>query len=188
MARLYMDKNLVINEFKANIIKQVNLLQSELKSDIEKSISSEGKKNGAQVETKIDQLKDEIIIKVIGNAMFLFDNYGSGSKMDIKNNALIDEYIDSEYWNHYRSRSDTSIRGRDKGKYRTIFDKDARESSGDLANFIIEGFELSDGSRITATEPSHALETAIAWYKVNLPKALATAYKNIDFSKCIVYK
>lgn len=63
--------------------------------------------------------------------------YGSGSLSDTSDNPYLDEYISSENFNHYRSKSDMTIRGRDAGEY-TDLDGNPQYSSGKNAGKNLE--------------------------------------------------
>lgn len=194
--RLYMDENLVIKEFKKRIFEEIKNSRPKLEEMIRARIDS-GDSNfkvGQDVQTSIEQIENTIILYVEGNALVLFNNYGSGSLMDVDDNALIDDYIgNKDYWNHYRSRSDTTIRGRDAESYTDIFGN-PRTSSGSLAGQPLEGRRVSGKNNagsilIEPTHPTNAIEIGVAWYMADLfDDIFARAIDKMDFSSCFSYK
>ena len=191
MARLYVDKDLLVSEFRAKLIEQIHDSQKELESDIRRNITFH--EYEPDVSTELEDLREKLIIHIKGNAALLFDSYGSGSLMDWQNNPLIGEYLADEAWNPHRSLSDTTIRGRPAGAYTDVFGNE-RVSSGALEGQPLEGRKISNKSgtgrtyTIEPREGTHAIELAIKWYKENLPSMISNAYKNMNFSKCMVYR
>ena len=62
--------------------------------------------------------------------------YGSGSKSDTSN-PYIDSYVSDKNFNHYRSKGDMRIRGRDAGDYKDL-DRNPQVSSGRNAGKDLE--------------------------------------------------
>ncbi len=195
--RLYMDKNLVIQEFKKRIYEEINESRPKLVEEIRRRIDSGDShfKVGQDVQTSIETVENRIKLYIEGNALVLFNNYGSGSLMDVNDNALIGEYIGFESgsnWNRHRSVSDTTIRGRDAGTYIDIFGKE-RTSTGSLAGKPLEGKKIysSVGGGAITIEPTHptkAIEIAIEWYMAEFDDIFFRAIDKMDFSSCFSYK
>lgn len=188
MSRLYVDKNLMVKEFKTKLLSQIKLISKQIESDMQSNTTFDK----ALVKTVVKEIEDKIVLYIDGNDEFLLDNYGSGSLMDTKNNALIDEYIGNDNWNPHRSKSDTTIRGRDAGEYTDIFGN-KKTSSGSMAGDDIEGLKIIDETTggwiaIQPRYPSHLVEAAIEEFKVRCKSILNKAYDNMDFSKCLIYK
>lgn len=202
MGRLYVDKSLMVNEFVSKLKEQLDIVAKQIQLELMNSVNrnDDGHTKMRDAEAKayaeiVADIKSKLVIYIDGNNEFLFDNYGSGSLMDTKNNALIDEYIGNDKndnWNHYRSRSDTTIKGRDAGDYIDIFGN-PRTSSGSMAGDDIEGLKIIDETTggwiaIQPRYPSHLVEAAIEEFKVRCKSILNKAYDNMDFSKCLIYK
>ena len=190
MARLYVDKNLMIKEFTSKLKSELRTVAKQIETDIQAHTTFKD----AEAKTLVRTIEDKLVIYIDGNAEFLLDNYGSGSLMDTKNNALIDEYIGNDNWNQHRPRdkSDTQIRGRDAGTYTDIFGKQ-RTSKGSLAGLPIEGLVIPDNETggwisIQPRYPSHLVEATIEQFKIQCKSILNRAYDKMDFSKCLIYK
>lgn len=80
--------------------------------------------------------------------------YGSGSLSDTHDNPYIDEYISSENFNNYRSKSDMTIRGRDAGEY-TDLDGNPQHSSGRNAGKSLEAKPVYRGMTMV---PMHTIK------------------------------
>lgn len=199
--RLYLDENLLVQEFKEKVIKEIDNSREKLENDIKSKMGTgdfstwnygPGQKYGNIKTTELKVVQDTIKFYVDANAIALYDNYGSGSKMDVENNPLIGEYIANGNWNPHRSMSDTRIKGRPPGEYTDIFGK-KRFSGGSFEGVDLEGLRIYDNETggyivIKPHEPSHAIEYGLAWYEMEFPNILNRAIKNMNFSKCFSYK
>lgn len=190
--RLYVDKNVIIQEFKKAFIKELKKSEPRLKSEIESKFATGiGRKRGEISIEDIKDLNNEIIASISANAEALMDNYGTGSKMDLSN-PLLSEYIASDAWNRYRSRSDTTIRGRDAGSYTNVFGEIV-ESSGAFAGQVLENRKIKSENggyiEIKPQDPSHAIEEGMKWYMQDwLPIIFNNAVNNTNFLKGFIYK
>ena len=192
--RLHTDKNLLIQEFKSKLMAEVENSRHQLENDIKTKFGSVTPMGKIELDTYVETVNKKIRIYIDGNAITLFNNYGSGSLMDVNNNALINEYIGFEKgsnWNPHRSVSDTTIRGRPEGEYIDIFGK-KRKSKGNREGEPLEGEVIRTKSgyelRIEPREPSHAIEYGISWFVVQLPDLVERAIHNMDFAKCLTYR
>lgn len=190
--RLYVDKNIIIQEFKKTFIEELKKSESRLKSEIEpKFATGIGRKRGQIFIENIEDLNNKIIASISANIEALMDNYGTGSKMDLSN-PLLSEYIASDAWNSYRSRSDTRIRGRDAGSYTNVFGEIV-ESSGAFAGQVLENRKIKSENggyiEIKPQDPSHAIEEVMKWYMQDwLPIIFNNAVNNTNFLKGFIYK
>ena len=190
--RLYVDKNIIIQEFKKAFIKELKKSEPRLKSEIESKFATGiGRKRGEISIEDIKDLNNEIIASISANAEALMDNYGTGSKMDLSN-PLLSEYIASDAWNNYRTRADTRIRGRDAGSYTNVFGETV-ESSGAFAGQILENRKIKSKTggyiEIKPQDPSHAIEEGMQLYMQDwLPIIFNNAVKNTNFLKGFIYK
>lgn len=190
--RLYVDKNVIIQEFKKAFIKELKKSEPRLKSEIESKFATGiGRKRGEISIEDIKDLNNEIIASISANAEALMDNYGTGSKMDLSN-PLLSEYIASDAWNRYRSRSDTTIRGRDAGSYTNVFGEIV-ESSGAFAGQDLENRKIKSKTggyiEIKPQDPSHAIEEGMQLYMQDwLPIIFNNAVNNTNFLKGFIYK
>lgn len=190
--RLHTDKNLLIQEFKSKLMAEVENSRHQLENDIKTKFGSVTPMGKIELDTYVETVNKKIRIYIDGNAITLFNNYGSGSLMDVENNALIDEYMSDENFNKaYRNKSDTRIKGRNAGSYTDIFGK-PRKTSGNRAGDVLEGevIEFKSGYklRIEPQPPSHAIEYGISWFVVQLPDLVERAIHNMDFAKCLTYR
>lgn len=190
--RLYVDKNIIIQEFKKAFIKELKKSEPRLKSEIESKFATGiGRKRGEISIEDIKDLNNEIIASISANTEALMDNYGTGSKMDLSN-PLLSEYIASDAWNRYRSRSDTTIRGRDAGSYTNVFGEIV-ESSGTFAGQDLENRKIKSKTggyiEIKPQDPSHAIEEGMQLYMQDwLPIIFNNAVNNTNFLKGFIYK
>lgn len=190
--RLYVDKNIIIQEFKKAFIKELKKSEPRLKSEIESKFATGiGRKRGEISIEDIKDLNNEIIASISANAEALMDNYGTGSKMDLSN-PLLSEYIASDAWNNYRTRADTRIRGRDAGSYTNVFGETV-ESSGAFAGQILENRKIKSKTggyiEIKPQDPSHAIEEGMQLYMQDwLPIIFNNAVNNTNFLKGFIYK
>lgn len=190
--RLYVDKNIIIQEFKKTFIEELKKSESRLKSEIESKFATGiGRKRGEISIEDIRDLNNKIIASISANTEALMDNYGTGSKMDLSN-PLLSEYIASDAWNRYRSRSDTTIRGRDAGSYTNVFGEIV-ESSGAFAGQVLENRKIKSENggyiEIKPQDPSHAIEEGMKWYMQDwLPIIFNNAVNNTNFLKGFIYK
>lgn len=190
--RLYVDKNIIIQEFKKAFIKELKKSEPRLKSEIESKFATGiGRKRGEISIEDIRDLNNEIIASISANTEALMDNYGTGSKMDLSN-PLLSEYIASDAWNNYRTRADTRIRGRDAGSYTNVFGETV-ESSGAFAGQILENRKIKSKTggyiEIKPQDPSHAIEEGMQLYMQDwLPIIFNNAVKNTNFLKGFIYK
>ena len=190
--RLYVDKNIIIQEFKKAFIKELKKSEPRLKSEIESKFATGiGRKRGEISIEDIKDLNNEIIASISANAEALMDNYGTGSKMDLSN-PLLSEYIASDAWNNYRTRADTRIRGRDAGSYTNVFGEIV-ESSGAFAEQDLENRKIKSKTggyiEIKPQDPSHAIEEGMQWYMQDwLPIIFNNAVNNTNFLKGFIYK
>lgn len=197
--RLYLDNNLLIQEFKNKLYNEIDNSRERLEADIKSKMGSSSTlmtlglaQSSGELKTSLEFVRNKIRLYVDGNAITLFNNYGSGSLMDVEGNALIDEYINGDNWNPYRSKSDTRIKGRPEGIYTDIFGR-TRYSTGLFAGKNLEGVEIYNEDTggyvmIEPQAPSHAIEYGLAWYIVELPELIENAIYKMDFSKCFSYK
>ena len=190
--RLYVDKNVIIQEFKKAFIKELKKSEPRLKSEIESKFATGiGRKRGEISIEDIRDLNNEIIASISANTEALMDNYGTGSKMDLSN-PLLSEYIASDAWNNYRTRADTRIRGRDAGSYTNVFGETV-ESSGAFAGQILENRKIKSKTggyiEIKPQDPSHAIEEGMQLYMQDwLPIIFNNAVNNTNFLKGFIYK
>lgn len=190
--RLYVDKNIIIQEFKKTFIEELKKSESRLKSEIESKFATGiGRKRGEISIEDIRDLNNKIIASISANTEALMDNYGTGSKMDLSN-PLLSEYIASDAWNRYRSRSDTRIRGRDAGSYTNVFGEIV-ESSGAFAGQVLENRKIKSENggyiEIKPQDPSHAIEEGMKLYMQDwLPIIFNNAVNNTNFLKGFIYK
>ena len=190
--RLYVDKNIIIQEFKKAFIKELKKSEPRLKSEIESKFATGiGRKRGEISIEDIKDLNNEIIASISANAEALMDNYGTGSKMDLSN-PLLSEYIASDAWNNYRTRADTRIRGRDAGSYTNVFGEIV-ESSGAFAGQDLKKKKIKSKTggyiEIKPQDPSHAIEEGMQWYMQDwLPIIFNNAVNNTNFLKGFIYK
>lgn len=96
-----------------------------------------------------DMASEKITASAIFYAHSILESYGTGSKMDITNEAL-GEYIHGEFWNPVRQRS--AIAGRRKGMYTNIFGEKVY-SEGRFAGREIENM-------IAPQKPSFGIQNA----------------------------
>lgn len=92
-------------------------------------------------------------IEAWGQAAWIIE-YGSGSLSDTESNPYIGDYISDEMFNHYRSKVDMTIRGRDEGTY-TDLDGNEYYSSGKMAG---KDLELKPVYRGMTMIPMHVVE------------------------------
>jgi len=74
-------------------------------------------------------------IKAWGQRAWIAE-YGSGSESDLSN-PYLNEYTNASNFNHYRSKSDMTIRGRDAGAYQDL-DGNPQKSTGSNAGKYLE--------------------------------------------------
>lgn len=189
--RLHTDKNLLIQEFKSKLMAEVENSKHQLENDIKMRFGSVTPVGKIELDTYVETINEKIRIYIDGNALTLFNNYGSGSLMDYTNNDLIGEYISDGNWNPHRSIGDNAIKGRPAGKYTDIFGKQ-RESKGNREGEDLEGKRIKTKAgfelRIEPQPPSHAIEYGISWFVVQLPDLVERAIHNMDFAKCLTYR
>ena len=127
MARLYVNKVGIVNEFTNLFIKNLSLASQALKSDIDskKSPALSGISQTPEVYIELNKEIDKVKIDIRSNIAFILDNYGTGSLMSLDNPGLA-KYKSSNLWNP--DRKGHFITGRKKGTYVNIVGK--RTSSG----------------------------------------------------------
>lgn len=194
--RLYVDKNLMINEFKTKLIQEIQDSRTNLENEIKNRLGYKIGKEHSEIKVAVEEVEKKVILYVYANAIALFDNYGSGSKMDVNGNRLITDYIGFEAgsnWNPRRSVSDTRIKGRPAGEYTDIFGE-KRYSSGAFEGIDLEGKRIPSGKNgsgslvIEPHDPSHAIEYGLNWYDQEFKFILNRAISKMDFTKCFSYK
>jgi hypothetical protein len=82
--------------------------------------------------------------------------YGGGSEADLLN-PYLDEYVNNPNFNHYRSKSDMTVRGRDAGEYLDL-NGEAHESTGRAAG---KDLELKPVYQGMSMPPMHIIEENI---------------------------
>lgn len=195
MARLHISHELMKAELVKTFRNVLEKYKEKLIQDIKGKLVQNLAKRHGEVKVEIKEISEHMYYYIYANAEVLMDAYGTGSKMDTVNNALIDEYINGESWNQYRSKSDTTIRGRKAGTYTDVFGNQ-KESKGNFARLPMEGriipnFE-NDGEgyiQINPIAPSKAIEEGIYYFvKECVPMIWNETVQQMDFSKCFVYK
>lgn len=89
-----------------------------------------GIKGNSEIHCDLPKMVNGMIVATIeaaGQKAWIAE-FGSGSLAD-RNNPYLSSYVSSGNFNHYRSRGDMTIRGRDRGNY-TDLDGNAQYSSG----------------------------------------------------------
>lgn len=190
--RLQIEKGAFVKEFRKVFYKELKESQNFFKEDVKSCFGTNLAISSGEIYTEIQKEADKFIMNIDANTEALMDIFGTGSKMNTTDNPLLDEYISSDKWNSYRSKSDTTIRGRKAGSYTDVFGNQ-RESSGNLAGYDIEGMTYTQPNggyiKIEAQEPSDALNNGIKKY---CQDALLTVIENtvnkMDLAKCMEFK
>lgn len=190
--RLRVNREVMINEFRNVLIQELTSSKNRLIDEITREFKTEMARTNGEIKVEIENINNRVIMYIKANAEVLMDNYGTGSKMDIRNNPLIMDYISSDKWNKHRSLADTTIRGRDAGSYENVFGETA-ESSGRFARQNLEHRVIRSESGgyvvIEPKAPSYAIEVGTSWYfKEWIPDILARAVKKMNFSKAFTYE
>lgn len=151
--------NLVAMEvaFAKHLTAHLLILQRELEAHIQAGLGTpEGK---ADVQSEAIKIAGHwITASVRGGPWAIIDSFGSGSLMSVSNPALGD-YMNSPFWNRWRSRSNRAIMSRDPGEvYPDFFTGELKRSKSRRG-----GYPLEHLSKYKPTPPSHAFLTAIRW-------------------------
>ena len=191
MARLYVNKVGIVNEFTNLFIKNLSLASQALKSDIDskKSPALSGISQTPEVYIELNKEIDKVKIDIRSNIAFILDNYGTGSLMSLDNPGLA-KYKSSNLWNP--DRKGHFITGRKKGTYVNIVGK--RTSSGRFRGKSLEGRVIKQGKNgknliFKPHKPSYALDQAIYWfYQDWFPQCWTKTIKEFNISKYLTFK
>ena len=100
--------------------------------------NSQGVEGNAMASSDLPFISEGNIVTYIraqGQKAWILE-YGSGSKSDTSS-PYIDSYVSDKNFNHYRSKGDMRIRGRDAGDYKDL-DRNPQVSSGKNAGRDLE--------------------------------------------------
>lgn len=191
MARLYVNKVGIVNEFTNLFIKNLSLAIPALKDDIKSNTSSEiaGLSQKPEVFIALNREIKKVSIDIRSNIAFILDNYGTGSLMSLDNPGLA-KYKSSNLWNP--DRKGHFITGRKEGSYKNITGK--HSSSGRYRGVNLEGRTIrltKNGKklRFKPHAPTGALHHAISWfYETWFEECWKKTRKEFNISKYLTFK
>jgi len=137
-------------------------------------------------EGEAEEVANVITTAIVGGAWAAMDEWGTGSMMDYQNNPAFEKYMNSGLWNP--ARHDLARRGRPAGEYVNIFGE-TKTSKGKLAGVDLERLarEGKTSQKFLPTPPSHAMQTAARWLRINrVQTVIKEVLKSFPWKKFII--
>lgn len=156
---LKFNKELAAAHLRRDFIVALTILQKELLEEARQDMRTSEGANDLTFED-IKEVAGVIVAQIVGGPWATIDEFGTGSLMD-PDNPFLDEYRNSELWNP--ARHDNIIRGRPKGRQKTMFGE--RYFKGNAPGVNLERLARAGviDEKYLPQRPSKAIRTAFRW-------------------------